>query len=121
MPIYTFPVQTLSGPGRYHPKYQCHCVKFNAILTLTGLFAYVSGPHPGAMSDTTIARLQRSDTLLGDKAYISVPNCLVPIKEQAGGLTNPEVEYNRVLRFYRACVEHSFGWLNRWKVIGSCD
>ena len=80
----TFPVRTLAGTRRYQPKYKSNCVKFNAIVTLQGLFAFVSGPHPGSMSDTVIARMYRPQlgrgiTLLGDKANISVPNCLVPI------------------------------------------
>ena len=54
--------------------------------------------------------------MLCDKAYISVPNCLVPIKERPG-LTAAEMEYNRVLQFYRARVEHAFAWLNHWRVV----
>ena len=121
----TFPVQTLAGDRRYQPKYQCHCVKFNAVLTFQGLFAYLSGPHPGAESDTTLARTFRPgflphESLLGDKAYISVPNCVVPIKERPGGLSPAEVEYNRVHQFYRARVEHAFAWVNKWKVVSGC-
>ena len=55
----TFPVQTLAAPRRYQPKYGCYCVKFNAVVSFQGLFSYLSGPHPGSMSDTTIARMYR--------------------------------------------------------------
>ena len=80
---------------RYQPKYKANVVQFNAMVTLQRLFAYFSRPHPGSLPDTTIARsyrptFQPSETVLGDKAYISVPNCLVPIKERPGGLTLPE-------------------------------
>ena len=77
----TFPIRVFSGRGRYQPKYKNAVVKCQGITTHMGLFAYVSGPHPGQMSDTTLARkyrplLRASDTLLADLAYLSVPNCL---------------------------------------------
>ena len=98
----TFPIFVLSGAHLYQPKYKHSVVKFNAIVTHLGLCAYISGPHPGAMSDTTIARkyrpgLSATHTLLGDLAYLSVPNCLTPFKcPPNGSLTHLEDEFNGV-------------------------
>ena len=66
-------------PQTPNPKYKNAVVKFEGITTHMGLFAYVSGPHLGRMSDTTLAQkyrplLRASDTLLADLAYLSVPN-----------------------------------------------
>ena len=41
----------------YITKYEHSVVQFNAIVTHLGLCAYISGPHPGAMSDTTLCPL----------------------------------------------------------------
>ena len=78
-------MHTHSGAKRYQPKYKANVAKFNCIVSNQGYIAFISGPHPGAMSDTTLARLYRpvlknNDTLLGDKAYESIPNVLPPIK-----------------------------------------
>ena len=121
----TFPIRVFSGRGRYQPKYKNAVVKFQGITTHMGLFAYVSGPHPGQMSDTTLARkyrplLRASDTLLADLAYLSVPNCLPPVKKPQGGdITFWQKEFNRIHQFYRARVEHQFGHLHTWAIIRS--
>ena len=85
--IDTFPIETNSAPHFYQPKYKKSVVKFQAVVSHLGLLAFLTGPHPGAMSDTTLAKqypppyaqhgLQRS-FVLGDLAYISVPHVLPP-------------------------------------------
>ena len=45
----TFPVHVACGPSRYQPKYAGNVAKFQAFVTHLGLYAYLSGPHPGAM------------------------------------------------------------------------
>ena len=90
-----------------------------------GLFAYASGPHPGQMSDTTLARKYRpllhgSDTLLADLAYLSVPYCHPQVKKPQGGdITFWQSEFNRIHPFYWARVELYFGHLHTWAVIRS--
>jgi hypothetical protein len=122
--IDTFPVFVQCGANRYQPKYKHYVVKFQGVTNHLGFFAYLSGPHPGAMSDTTLARIWRLalsawQTLLGDLAYLSVPNCLTPFKnpQEPATLTQDELEFNRIHQFYRARVEHAFGSLHAWGVI----
>lgn len=122
----TFPIFVRHGRGRYQPKYKAPVVKFQGITSHLGFIGFISGPHPGAMSDTTLARLYRpplgpSDTILADLAYLSVPNCLTPFKKPPTGhdLDVDALEFNRVHQFYRARVEHQFGHLHAWRII-SC-
>jgi hypothetical protein len=120
----SFPVFSNSTPHRFQPKYEDTCVKFSVICSHAGFFCFISGPHPGAMNDGTLSRQNRpallaSDTVLGDKAYIAVPNCLPHVKGKDENLTPDEREFNRVLQFYRARVEHRFAWLKHWEVLGS--
>jgi hypothetical protein len=121
----TVPVWVLSAPHRYQPKYERNVVKYNVIVCHTGHIAYLSGGHPGAMSDTTLARsyippLLPTDTLLADLAYVSVPHCLTPIKKPNNGvLTNDQVEFNRIVQYYRARSEHSFGWMKNWQILNN--
>ena len=121
----TFPIHVQQGQGRFQPKYKKAVVKFQVIISHIGSIAFVSGPHPGAMSDTTLARIYRPvlrprDQLLADLAYMSVPKCLRPFKKPPGGLLDPDaLEFNRVHQFYRAKVEHQIGQLVRWRVVSA--
>ena len=79
------------------------------------MFAFVSGPHPGAFSDTTLPRhcrpaLRPDMTILADLAYMSVPNCLTPIKADHV-LSVDEEEFNRIVQFYRVRMDDSFDLL----------
>ena len=110
------PVWVYKAKNRYQPKYERSVVKYNVVVSHTGHVVFVSGGHPGAMSDTTLARkyspaLRESDVILADLAYISIPHCLTPIKNLHGGLTADQLEFNRVFQFYRARAEHCFGWM----------
>ena len=122
----TFPAIVRQSKGRYQPKYKAHVVKFQAITSHLGFICFLSGPHPGAMSDTTLARvyrpsLQPDDTILADLAYLSVPNCLTPFKKpnKPHELDSDALEFNRIHQFYRARVEHQFGHLHGWKILSS--
>ena len=79
------PVWVYKAKNRYQPKYERSVVKYNVVVSHTGHVVFVSGGHPGAMSDTTLARkyspaLRESDIILADLAYVSIPHCLTPIK-----------------------------------------
>ena len=50
----TFPVVVICS--HFQPKYKKFVVKLQSITSHLGAAAYISGPHPGAMSDTTLAR-----------------------------------------------------------------
>ena len=43
-----------------------------------------------------------------------------PFKKPKGGeLTEPQVEFNRLLNAIRVRVEHCIGWVKNWKIIGT--
>ena len=123
--IDTFPVRVHRGRSRYQPKYAGNVCKFQATCSHLGMFCFLSGPHPGAMSDTTLARLYRPNYAayglqscywLADLAYISVPQMLPPFK---GEQTEWEAEFTRVHQFYRARVERSFADLHKFDIVRS--
>lgn len=120
--IDTFPIFVHRGRSRYQPKYAGNVAKFQAICSHLGMFCFLSGPHPGAMSDTTLARVYRPDYealdlracyWLADLAYISVPHMLPPFK---GEQTPDQAEFTRVHQFYRARVERAFADLHKFGI-----
>ena len=60
---------------------------------------------------------------MGDKAYCdrSLNHRLVyPIKAERGQpLNNDELQYNDLHGFYRASIEHAFGYSKRYRIIGN--
>ena len=121
--IDTFPIFVDGGFGRYQPKYSGNVVKFQAIVSHQGLLAWLTGPHPGAMSDTTIARRCSPpwtlfglvhDYVLADLAYLSVPHMLTPFK---GAVNRNEEFFNAAHSHYGARCEHYFGELHAWEVV----
>ena len=122
----TFPIHIAQGPSRYQPKYAGNVAKFQAFLSHLGLYAYLSGPHPGAMSDATLSRLYRPNLglyglqscyFLADLPYISIPNMLPPFK--GVNQTFWEMEFTRVHQFYRARCEKAFAQLNEFNIISN--
>ena len=120
----TYPVKVYDGPHRYAPKYKAPVMKFQVATTNLGFVMFLSGPHIGSHSDTTIYRqfpppLQGDHYLLGDKAYISVPKCVPPIKQNNARFPRSHrKEFNRIHGHYRARVEQCIGWIKRWGVLG---
>ena len=108
----TFPVRAYQGPGLYSGKYGMPVYKFQVTCTNLGAIAEVSGPYKGAKNDTKIFRASQPQLppgayLLADKAYISVPHLLPPIKENNARYTMVEIEeFNRIHGHYRSRVEH---------------
>eukprot|EP00667_Euglena_gracilis_P029445 EG_transcript_39061 len=122
----TVPIFVCQGPHRYQPKYSHSVVKFQCVVTHLGFLAFLSGPHPGAMSDTTLFRQYRPNLpllglqdhyLLADLAYLSVPNSLPPIK--GNNLTPEESEFNRCHQFYRARCEQYFAEMHSFAVVSA--
>lgn len=120
----TYPVKVYDGPRRYAPKYKAPVMKFQVATTHLGFVMYLSGPHVGADSDTKIFRdctppLPGQSYLLGDKAYISLPKCLPPIKQNNSRFPRlHRKEFNRIHGHYRSRVEQCIGWMKRWGVLG---
>lgn len=120
----TVPIRSYQSSGRYQPKYESPVLKFQGMVNHIGLICFVSGPHLGSMSDTTLARLHRppfncKECVLADLAYESVPNMLTPFKNTFGptGIPKREAEYNRLHQFYRARSEHTFAKLKKHAII----
>lgn len=120
----TYPVKVYDGHRRYAAKYKAPVMKFQVAITHLGFVMYLSGPHLGADSDTTIFRrftptLPSHAYVLGDKAYISLPKCLPPIKENNRRFPRLQRrEFNRIHGHYRSRVEQCIGWMKRWAVLG---
>eukprot|EP00667_Euglena_gracilis_P016854 EG_transcript_17674 len=121
----TFPLVVENGPNRYQPKYKSCVVKFQGAVSNLGLLAFLSGPHPGAMSDTTLARNYvppyasyglENCYLLADLAYTSLPHLLPPYK---GIQTPQQARFTQIHQWYRARAEHYFADLHNFNIIDS--
>jgi hypothetical protein len=116
----TFPVWVEGGLGRYAPKYKLPVMKFQVVNTHLGQVAHLTGPHLGTESDTTIFRKYPPPNLgarylLGDKAYISVPFCIAPLKENDALFPLPDRRvYNCLHGRYRARVEQTIRTIKVW-------
>ena len=100
------------------------------MCTNNGTPCFISGPHIGVTSDIDIFRqnpppLVAGECLLGDKAYVDKRLYLtfslhlsikkLPKKQ----LTSEEYAYNRIHAWYRASIEHIFGFMKRFKIIST--
>ena len=109
--IDTFPVKVYAGNGLFAGKYKQSVVKFQLVVTNQGMVSYLSGPHRGRESDTTIYRqfpppLLGNSYLLGDKAYISCPKVLPPVKNNNRRFTGVQrVKFNSRMGHWRSRVE----------------
>lgn len=118
--IDTFPVRGWNTDGMYSGKYKAPVWKVQVVVNNLGQVAYVSGPHKGSMSDTRLARIFPSPTppgryLLGDKAYISIPGVLPPIKENDRHFSSSaRKNYNAILGHYRSRVEQAIRMFKTW-------
>ena len=118
----TFPIFCLRKKHRNQPKYKHAVVKFQSYVSHLGMHGYLSGPHPGAASDTTTARRYHpvgNYTFLADLAYISVPHCLPPFGEDMCQASQLFAEFTRVHQWYRARTEHAFGRLNKFAIVAN--
>jgi len=113
----------------YSGKYGCHVLKFQAVCTHADRVAFVSGPHVGSQSDIRIWRSagpheepKEAGNLLimGDKAYVSAPSCIAPIKKKrARELNEYEEAYNVILNWYRSTSEHVFALFKRFAIVSN--
>ena len=114
-PVDTFPVWLWRADARYTKKYSRNVVKFQIVSTNLGMVALLSGPHRGAESDATIYRnyndgLHAGKFLLGDKAYISCPGVIPPVKQNDQRFSRSErMAFNRTMSHYRTRVEATIG------------
>ena len=116
----TFPIFSLEKKHRYQPKYKAAVLKMQAYVSHLGMFGFISGPHPGAASDTTTARRYHPEgdfTFLADLAYISVPHCLPPYGAERCEASEACSEFTRIHQWYRARTEHAFARLHHFGII----
>ena len=89
---------------------------------------WYSGPHLGTPSDITLFEenqppLSPNEQLFADKAYVKDEwnNILIaPIKNQKGcTVTEDQSAFNDIIAWYRASIEHAFGFLKRYIILSS--
>jgi hypothetical protein len=89
---------------------------------------YLSGPHLGTISDIKLYRmypppLDEMECIFGDKAYCDkelIDKIITPMKKQKGRqLSEESAEYNRLIGWYRSSIEHTFGYMKRFRVLSN--
>ena len=86
---------------------------------------WYSGPHIGTTHDTTLYKKNRpslidNEQLLGDKGNQGCgSSVIVPFKKrhEEVRITGDKRAFNIVHRWYRATVEHSIGYLKRFRIL----
>lgn len=63
------------------------------------------------------------ELLLGDKAYADISlshQIIAPIKKKKHqSLLEIQLQYNKIHGWYRASIEHAFGYSKRFRIIGN--
>jgi hypothetical protein len=87
---------------------------------------FLSGPHLGTISDIQLYRLyppplDHHECIFGDKAYCDkklINKIIAPIKKQRHKqLSEEEKVYNELLTWYRSSIEHTFGYMKRFRIL----
>ncbi len=94
----------------------------------SGAYCYFSGPHIGVISDNKLYKMYtppliEGEKLLADKAYVDQAlqhQLIAPIKAGRGTpLHSHELKYNKLHGWYRASIEHAFGYSKRFRILGN--
>jgi hypothetical protein len=110
----------------YNGKYKKHVLKVQMMCDHSGAPCLLSGPHLGVINDIVIFRnnpppLENDECIFGDKAYCDKQlenKIITPKKKQRHRqLSEDEIHYNKILGWYRASVEHLFGYMKRFNII----
>jgi hypothetical protein len=104
-----------------------HILKVQLVCDHHGCPVWYSGPHIGTTHDTTLYKqhpppLIDNEQLLGDKGYQGCgSSVIVPFKKRHGEvrIRGDKRAFNIVHRWYRATVEHSIGYLKRFRILNS--
>jgi hypothetical protein len=137
------PTDSFYQSSTYNGKYGGNVLKVQAVCDHSGAFLWYSGPHLGTTHDLTLYRqhppeLDNGDQLLADLAYIGgrehAATLVTPFKKRmvrrlnrrngkvkirALPLPPNQALYNRVHSWYRATIEHAFGYVKRYRIINS--
>jgi len=109
----------------YNGKYKAHILKVQLVCDHHGTPIWYSGPHIGTTHDTTVYKenpppLIDNEQLLGDKGYQGCgSSVIVPYKKRHREvrIEGDKRAFNIVHRWYRATVEHSIGYLKRFRIL----
>jgi hypothetical protein len=114
-------------------------VKFQAIADSKGRIIWYSGPHLGKTHDISIfyqylPPFEVHERVLADKGYCGERaknlGCIAPFKRNRARrntdsgdlervpLTRRQLTFNSLLSYYRIEVEHAFGYLKRFHIVG---
>jgi hypothetical protein len=133
----TFPVciRDVQNSGTtYQPKYKECVLKFLVGCTFTGQTVLVAGPWDGGLhADITCYRkfletpppppawlpFEPWELVLADDAFETGAHCLCGANRRTGAdLSDDDKEFNRILSWYRARIEHLFGhWSSRFDIL----
>lgn len=109
----------------YNGKYGGHVAKVQVVCDHRGSVMWWSGPHIGTIHDLNLYReysppLLPNEQLLADKAYVGGgPHLIVPFKKYKARLSPEKKAFNKIHRWYRATVEHSIGFIKRFRILGA--
>lgn len=74
--------------------------------------------YQGVAQQVTLVTLVNPET--GELVQIPRLTLETPFKKPKGGeLTEPQIEFNRLLSAIRVRVEHCIGWVKNWKIIAT--
>lgn len=112
----------------YSGKKKRHTQKVEIIIDArTKRIANVSKIFPGRTHDFKIRKqsdhVPRETFLLADSGYTGLSKIhdrsIIPVKRKRGELSAEDKFHNKLLASARIAIEHVFGHLKRWKIIGS--
>lgn len=111
--------------GTYNGKYKTFVTKVQVICNHEGVPVWMSGPHAGTIHDVVLFRHYCPDlghnTLLADKAYVGAyPPLITPFKKRPNhNVSEEQNDFNLVLSWYRATIEHLFSQYKKFNIIGT--
>src|SRR5690349_2583041 len=85
----------------------------------------MSGPHAGTIHDIVLFRNYAPElehnTLLADKAYVGAyPPLITPFKKRTNhDISEEQNDFNLVVSWYRATIEHVFSQYKKFNIIGT--
>lgn len=100
-----------------------------AVRRYDGLIVWVSGPYPSRRNDIAIVRasgildqVDQGERIVGDRGYVAADLAhilLTPAKKPPNGqLSMAALARNAELNLERSLVEHVFGRMKVWQVLG---
>jgi len=108
----------------YNDKYKGHVVKLQSICTFQGVPIWIDRLRIGTMSDilmwdTYKPALGEEGFFLADKGYVGGHGVETPHKKLPGrDLSQTQKDYNAVIAWFRATIEHVYAQMKRFRIFG---